>query len=81
MLWAAAARDPGDAGPFVSAVYTLGVLRVSGAGAVRFDRAASLTRLWVLPKKVEALDLVPGPGGGVALGTDDEDAGSSFRFP
>jgi hypothetical protein len=64
----------------VSAVYTLGVLHATPGGAVRFEPNRDLTRLWVFPRKVEALELTPGPSGAVAFGSDDEDAGGWFLF-
>jgi hypothetical protein len=31
--------------------------------------------LWTFPKKVEAIELVPGPGGHIYFGSDDEKQG------
>jgi hypothetical protein len=83
VLWASATNDPGDSGPFISAVYTLGALSAPEARTIRFEPNPDLTRLWVFPKKVEGLELVPGPSGAIAFGSDDEDDGGwiFFTFP
>jgi hypothetical protein len=80
VLWATAANDPGDSGPFVSAVYTLGVLHATKMNGVVFEPNTNLTRLWTFSKKVEAIELVPGARGGIAFGTDDEDDGGWLFF-
>lgn len=92
LVWASATRDPGltlvngkyeDIGPFRSAVYILGMLRVSntsGKWEVDFNLYANLTRLWVFERKIEAIELVPGPDGGIAFGAEDEDKGGALYF-
>jgi hypothetical protein len=80
VVWASATSDPGDSGPFVSAAYTLGVLWVTDSQEIRFQPNTDQTRLWVFPKKVEAIELVPGPRGAIAFGSDDEDDGASISF-
>jgi hypothetical protein len=80
VVWGAAANDPGDDGPFVSAIYTLGVLRVLQPQTLQFEPDTHLTRLWTFQKKVEALELVPGPQGAIAFGTDDENNGGWLYF-
>ena len=74
VVWGTSSIDPGDAGPFASALYTLGSVNIEG-GRVTFRSNADPTRLWVTRRKVEALELVPGSGGGVYFGADDEAAG------
>lgn len=74
VVWAAAASDPGDAGPFESAVYAIGTVQVRG-DAVEFHRNQPLTRLWTFTRKIEALEFLPGREGRVYFGTDDESAG------
>ena len=81
-VWAGAASDPGDDGPFESAVYAIGALADDGGGNFRFQPNASPTRLWKFRRKVEALELVPGRRGGVYFGSDDEKGGGwVYRAP
>lgn len=72
VIWVSATNDPGDSGPFVSAVYTLGTLNISDSKAILYQPNPSPTRLWVFPRKVEAIELVPGPSGSIVFGSDDE---------
>lgn len=80
IVWISAANDPGDKGPFISAIYTAGTLRSSAQCGLQFEKTAALTTLWTFSKKVEALEFVPGPTGGIALGTDDEENGAWIHF-
>lgn len=80
IVWACAARDPGDSGPFASAVYALGVLGLTSTGDIQLVASRELTRLWSFTKKVEALEMIPGPSGGIAFASDDEDAGGWLFF-
>mgnify|MGYP005842075199 CR=1 FL=1 len=73
-VWVTAASDPGDDGPYTSAVYAIGSL----AGG-KFAPNPSPVRLGIVRRKIEAMELVPGPRGGVILGTDDENAGGWLR--
>ena len=74
-VWISSANDPGDDGPFESAVYAAGTLTDAGGGLYRFHPNPTPTRLWTFPKKVEAIELLPGPGGHVYFGSDDEKQG------
>jgi len=74
VVWAAAASDPGNKGPFVSAVYAIGVLRAEGE-ALKFQPNPQPTRLWTFARKVEALELQSGARGRMFFGSDDEDMG------
>ena len=74
VVWSAAAIDPGNKGPFVSAVYAIGTVRVEGE-SVKFQPNRRPTRLWTFARKVEALELRPGADGRMYFGSDDEDAG------
>jgi glyoxylase-like metal-dependent hydrolase (beta-lactamase superfamily II) len=75
-VWSAAAHDPNDNGPFDSALYRLGVLRVADRGEVAFDPERDLTPLRTFAgRKVEAIEILPGPAGGMAFGSDDENCG------
>lgn len=76
-----AASDPGDRGPFRSAVCEVGTLRTRGGGPVRFEPAPPRA-LWRLDGlKVEAL--APTPSGiedsTFCVGTDDEVYGGLWR--
>ncbi len=80
VVWISSTHDPGDDGPFVSAVYTIGVLQINKTDGTKFESNIGMTRLWVFPKKVEAIEFVPGAQGAVAFGTDDENDGGWFYF-
>jgi hypothetical protein len=73
-VWAAAASDPGDEGPFRSAVYAMGTIHVNGE-AVDLRLNPDLAPLWTFSRKVEAIEFVPGARGRVYFGADDEIAG------
>ena len=72
---AGAASDPGDDGPFRSAVYAIGTLSDYGGGTYRFHPNPNPTRLWTFDHKVEAIELLPGAGGHVYFGADVETKG------
>ncbi|MGK7872399.1 MAG: hypothetical protein AB4426_03515 [Xenococcaceae cyanobacterium] len=78
ILYITAAMDNGNDGPFQSAVYVAGVFSLQG-NQIRFRQNQALVPLYRLPNhKVEAIELIPGATGGVILGTDDENMGSSI---
>ena len=85
IVWATATNDPDpnaqgqDKGPFVSAVYILGVLRASKE-SVQFEVSTQRAPLWIFDRKVEALELVPGRDGGIAFGAEDEDLGGWIYY-
>ena len=74
IVWVSATSDPGDEGPFNSAVYAIGTLNSTG-GTIGFRPDPSPTRLWVFRHKVEAIELVPGRHGRIYFGSDDEHLG------
>ena len=77
---AASASDPGNAGPFSGAVFVAGTLQV-GADRPQIIAAQGSPRLFTTTThKIEALELVPGPGGGLVLGSDDENLGAAVLF-
>jgi hypothetical protein len=80
VLWGAATSDPGDDGPFLSAIYVLGVFQAGPSAEFQFDRNEHLTRLWTFPRKIEAMDFVPGSRGAIALATDDENDGGWLYY-
>jgi hypothetical protein len=75
-LWIAAASDPGNDGPFVSAIYEAGHFR-AGDGTIRFDPAASLSPFARYERKIEAIELTSDESA-MVLGTDDEMRGSAI---
>lgn len=78
-VFISAASDPGNDGPFSSAVYYAGSFSFSPVAQVSFLQPATLTRLFQFTNhKIEALEFVPGPKGGVAFGTDDENLGAAI---
>ena len=74
VVWGTAASDPGDEGPFESAVYALGSIHLEGDRIV-FQPDRAPTRLWTARRKIEAIEFVPGRDGRVYFGSDDESAG------
>jgi len=80
-VWATAASDPGDDGPFESAVYLLGCVRTGGNSGPAFVAQPQLVRIRAARVKFEAMELVPGPHGGLFLGSDDESAGAVLVIP
>ncbi|HEY9835578.1 MAG TPA: hypothetical protein V6D27_01565 [Vampirovibrionales bacterium] len=77
ILYISSTRDPGDDGPFDSAVYAAGLFSMNGK-QVEFHPASSLAPLYrINGHKIEALEFLPGLSGGKILGTDDENQGSS----
>ncbi|TJZ54709.1 hypothetical protein FCH28_15485 [Streptomyces piniterrae] len=75
-LTVSSASDPGDDGPYDSALYHAG--RISVGGEVRLHVADGPRRLGTFPRhKIEALACLPGSREGI-LGTDDENDGGSI---
>ncbi|MCT7963830.1 hypothetical protein NG791_24430 [Laspinema sp. D1] len=78
ILYITSSRDPGDDGPFDSAVYAAGLFSMNG-NAIEFRPASSLAPLYrINGHKIEALEFLPGLSGGKIFGTDDENQGSSI---
>ncbi|MGQ4648867.1 hypothetical protein [Lyngbya aestuarii] len=78
VLYLSAATDLGDDGLFTSAVYIAGVFSVQGK-QISFRQNPNLVTVYHLDNhKIEAIELVPEAAGGVFLGTDDENKGSSI---
>ncbi|MGV9317068.1 hypothetical protein ACWDR0_33570 [Streptomyces sp. NPDC003691] len=75
-----AASDPGDDGPFRSAVYDLGRVVLLADGEPGLEQRARPLRLGVFGgHKAEAVACVPGEVPGTVLGTDDENLGGWIR--
>lgn len=78
IVFISAASDPGDEGPFQSAVYIAGSLSFQ-SNKIVFKQNPQLVPLYRTSyHKIEALELIPGAEGGVIVGTDDENFGSSI---
>jgi hypothetical protein len=76
IVYITSASDPGDDGPFQSAVYVAGYIGFRG-NKIAWRPNPQLVPLYRFDyHKVEAIELVPGAGGGVIVGTDDENLGS-----
>ena len=84
LLYITAASDPGDLGPFQSAMYVAGSFYFNGSppsrkGDLKFRNPADLVPLYRLKyNKVEALALIPGKNGSIFLASDDEKFGSAL---
>ncbi|MEQ8961498.1 MAG: hypothetical protein RLP02_26830, partial [Coleofasciculus sp. C2-GNP5-27] len=77
IVYITSAADNGNNGPFQSAVYVAGGLSLQDNRIV-FNPTQALIPIYRLNyHKVEAIELVPGTAGGIILGTDDENMGSS----
>lgn len=78
-VFISSASDPGNDGPFTSAVYLAGAFNLCVPQQVAFTPTPVLTRLYILDHhKVEAIEFVPGADGGPAFGTDDENLGAAI---
>jgi hypothetical protein len=77
VVFISAASDPGDDGPFQSALYVAGSLGYEN-NKIIFKQNPQLVPLYRTNyHKIEALEFIPGAEGGVIVGTDDENFGSS----
>ncbi|MCB0834818.1 MAG: hypothetical protein KDC45_15215 [Bacteroidetes bacterium] len=78
ILYITSASDPGDDGPFTSAVYLAGVFSTWDK-EVHFRKNTQLTRFFTFyNRKTEAIEFVPGPKGGIIFGSDDENQGGAI---
>ena len=78
-VFISSAADPGNDGPFSSAVYFAGIFNVCSPQHINFNQSPALTRLFIFAyHKVEAIEFVAGAGGGMAFGTDDENLGAAI---
>lgn len=76
IVYISSASDAGDDGPFQSAVYVAGYLGFNG-NKIFWRQNYQLFPIYRDEyHKIEGLELVPGAGGGVIVGTDDENLGS-----
>lgn len=80
VVYISAASDPGDNGPFDSALYRIGKIVTEGKEA-SLKLLAEPEEIHRLPGyKVEGLVLFPGKTPAFLVGTDDENKGSSVRL-
>jgi hypothetical protein len=77
-VFGVATSDPGDTGPFASALYFFGYLTGS---PLQFTPSSEPSRFYITRQhKIEAVEFLPGPSGGVILASDDENAGGAVFF-
>lgn len=77
IVYITSASDNGNNGPFQSAVYVVGDLSQQD-NRIIFHQNKELVPIYRFNyHKVEAIERVPGAAGGIVLGTDDENMGSS----
>ena len=77
IVFITSASDAGDDGPFQSAVYVAGYLGLR-ENKIIWRQNPQLISLYRFDyHKIEGIELVPGSQGGVIVGTDDENLGSS----
>ncbi|KAB2880412.1 hypothetical protein F9K33_05275 [bacterium] len=78
ILYIVASSDLGNNGPFESAFYVAGVFRAWNK-KIFFSKNPVMYRIMQFyDHKIEAIEFVPGPGGGVIFGSDDENLGGSI---
>ncbi len=78
LTYITSAIDNGDDGPFESAVYIAGTFKVRDNQVV-FQQNLPMTPIGNYDqRKIEAIDFLPNGKGGMVLGTDDENMGSSI---
>jgi len=77
VVFITSASDKGDDGPYESAVYVAGAFG-SRNQSITFQQNSQLVPLYRFKHhKIEAIELVPGQTGGMIVGSDDENMGSS----
>jgi len=79
VVFVSAASDEGDDGPFDSAVYAAGSLRIEEGMPALFVNAEPVPLLRHRDRKIEAIELMSAIG--VILGSDDENRGASIFYP
>lgn len=79
IVYISSASDPGDDGPFASAVYVVGSFGRDNSKGFVFTPRPVMKRLHTFDgHKVEALELLSGAKGAMAFGTDDENLGAAI---
>jgi hypothetical protein len=78
-VFISSASDPGNDGPFASAVYFAGMFNFCNPQKIAFVQSPAFAPLFRFDyHKIEAIEFVPGAGGGMAFGTDDENLGAAI---
>jgi hypothetical protein len=78
-IFISSAADPGDDGPFASAVYTAGQLVLENSSRIGWQQAPALPQVFsIADRKIEAFEIVPGEKQKLAFGTDDENLGAAI---
>jgi len=76
-VYISSAADPGDDGPFTSAIYLAGTFEFTNPSTLTFTSPASLNQLFAVGnRKIEAFELLS-EASGMVYGTDDENLGSA----
>ena len=75
ILYIVASADLGNNGPFESAFYIAGVFRAWNKEILFRKNPVMYRIMQFYDHKIEALEFVPGPGGGIIFGSDDENLG------
>ncbi|QSJ18616.1 hypothetical protein JYQ62_07560 [Nostoc sp. UHCC 0702] len=76
IVYISSANDPGDDGPFQSAVYVAGYLGLYGNKIVWRQNRQFVPLYRSDSHKIEGIELILGAEGGVIVGTDDENFGA-----
>jgi hypothetical protein len=79
-LFLTSTSDPGNNGPFASALYLAGNFQVRFGYITFLPSQSPVPLLRLNDHKVEAFDLLPGAKGSLIFGTDDENFGSFVYF-
>ena len=78
-VFISSASDPGNDGPFASAIYYIGNFNFNYRESISLRKVPNLTRLFRFDyHKIEAIELVSGADGGMVFGTDDENLGAEI---
>ncbi len=78
-VFVSSASDPGNDGPFSSAVYFAGAVKIGVGKRISFEKSVSPIRLSRFEyHKIEAIEIVPGANRAFAFGTDDENLGAAI---
>ncbi|BAZ42152.1 hypothetical protein NIES4101_81200 [Calothrix sp. NIES-4101] len=78
VVYITSAMDNGNDGPFESGVYIIGTFKIQNQQII-FQPKSAITTVGNYPKhKIEAMEFLPNGKGGIILGTDDENIGSSI---
>lgn len=79
-MWISSASDPGDEGPFQSAIYRLGVFSINNSGInwiPSFDNTQPITKYETENVKIEGISFIQD---NLIIGTDDENNGSKIMI-